>query len=145
MTRAEDAAQSLRDRGYIVTPSGREGRTWTVEMPAGIQLLTLNQRLHWATRARITHDLRLAAFAMARNARIPTLEKARVTVEYQPPKVRRKRDAGNWAPSGKACIDGIRDAGVFADDDSEHLVSEEYWIGEPYPRGRIVLHVTEVA
>jgi hypothetical protein len=41
-------------------------------------------------------------------------------------------------------IDGCRDAGVFPDDDSRHVVEESYRIGEPYPQGRMVLHVTEV-
>ena len=67
----------------------------------GHPVFNANERPHWAAKGRIVHDLRLAAFACAKNARIPRLERVRVVVEYQPPKVSRDRDAGNWAPTGK--------------------------------------------
>lgn len=126
-------------------PSSPEPRTFTICLPAGLELLNANERPHWAKKARITRELRKAAWACARSARVPRLERATVLVEYQPPPTSRTRDGGNWAPSGKALIDGCRDAGVFPDDNSRHVVQESYKIGEPYPKGRIVLHITEVA
>jgi crossover junction endodeoxyribonuclease RusA len=119
-------------------------RTWTLEMPAGMKLLNANQRPHWAAKGRIVAALRLAAFACAKNAHIPPLKQVRIVVEYQPPRKIRKRDGGNWAPTGKALIDGIRDAKIIPDDDSGHVVEEAYRIGEPYPLGRMVVHITEV-
>jgi Holliday junction resolvase RusA-like endonuclease len=113
-------------------------------MPAGIRLLSSNGRYHWSVRAAITHDIRKAAWACAKQAKIPPLKRASIIVEYQPPLVKRKRDAENVQPSGKAAIDGITDALVFADDNSEYVVSVKYTIGEPFPRGRIVIHITEV-
>jgi hypothetical protein len=111
-----------------------------------MRLLNLNYRRHWAEKGRITRDLRKAAWACARNAHIPHLERARVTVEFQPPKVSRKRDVDNvGAASGKPCIDGLTDAHVLDNDDARHLIAVTYRIGEPFPRGRLVLHVTEVA
>lgn len=125
-------------------PAPTEPRTWTIEMPAGIRLLNANDRQHWGQHYQVTRRLRQTAGWLAKAAKIPPLEHVRIVVEYQPPTTSRKRDSGNWAPTGKACIDGIRDARVIADDDSTRLVSEEYVIGKPFPRGRIVIHVTEV-
>lgn len=81
---------------------------------------------------------------MARQARIPRLERVSVVAEYQPPDQRR-RDADNPAPSVKACIDGIVAAGVLDDDESPRYVAEIICrIGEPYPGGRMVLFLAEV-
>lgn len=122
-----------------------EPRTFVIEMPAGLRLLNANQRPHWAVKNRITRQLRTASFAIAKRDKVPRLDRVRIVVEYQPPQRARSRDAGNWAPSGKALIDGLRDAKVLPDDNSRHVVEEAYRIGEPYPAGRMVLHVTEVA
>jgi len=124
-----------------VNPDGC-ARRWVIEMPAGTELLNSNQRHSWRYKARVTATLRETA---ARIARVPRLDQVRIEVEYQPSKVTRSRDGGNWAPSGKACIDGLRDAGVLPDDNSKHVLSETYSIGEPYPKGRLVLTITEAA
>jgi crossover junction endodeoxyribonuclease RusA len=115
-------------------------------MPAGMRLLSLNDRRHWAEKGRITRDLRSAACILAHQARIPPLERARVTVEYQPPPLTRRRDLDNVATaSGKPCIDGaIHDARVLPDDSPQYLTEVTYRIGHPHPRGRLVLTITEV-
>ena len=42
--------------------------------------------------------------------------------------------------------DGLVDAKVLTDDECPRYVEKiEYLIGKPYPRGRLVLHITEVA
>ena len=127
-------------------PAGPEPRTWTIEMPAGMDLLNANDRDgHWARRQRITTGLRQIAGWTARAQNIPPLQRAHILAVYEPPD-RRKRDAGNLYPSFKACIDGIvTDAGVLPDDDSTHLDGPDMRIGEKFPRGRLVLHITEVA
>lgn len=130
----------------MTAPAAAEPRTWTVELPPGLRLLSLNQRLHWAERARITRGLRQAAFVVARNAHIPPLERASVTVEYRPPLATRRRDLDNVpAASGKPAIDGIVDARVLRDDAPPYVTDLHYRIGEPCPRGRLVLHITEEA
>jgi hypothetical protein len=120
-------------------------RTWVLELPAGMKTLSLNQRLHWAERNRRNAALKQAAWALARNAKIPRLERASVVVEYQPPD-RRHRDADNAATaSGKACIDGIVAAGVLEDDESPRFITQvTYRIGERHPHGRLVLTIAEV-
>jgi crossover junction endodeoxyribonuclease RusA len=118
--------------------------SWSLYFPAGMEVLNSNQRLHWARKGAIVKRLRTASWALARN-HVPALDRVRIVIEYQPPKVTRKRDAGNLSPTGKALIDGLRDAKVLVDDDSEHVLEEAYRIGEPcLPFGRVVMHITEV-
>ena len=126
--------------------AGLQGRTWTLKLPAGLPLLSLNGREHWAARHRKTQALKDAATVMARQARLPRLQRVSVVAEYQPPNLRRRRDAENTcAPSAKACLDGIVAAGVLEDDECPRYVTGIFCtIGEPYPKGRLVLHLTEV-
>ena len=121
-------------------------RTWVIELPAGLRLLSLNDRLHWAEKGRRTRDLRAAGCVMSRKVKVPPLGRAKVTVEYQPPLVTRRRDLDNVATaSGKPLIDGaLRDARVLIDDSPEYLTEVTYRIGKPFPKGRVVLFITEV-
>jgi crossover junction endodeoxyribonuclease RusA len=119
-------------------------RTWRLEMPPGQELLNANDRIHWAKRNRITRQLRSDAHLMARHRKIPRLDRARIDGIYQPPPKSRRRDAGNWYPTYKAQIDGLVDAGVFADDDHTRVDGPHMSIGDPFPRGRIVLVITEL-
>ena len=100
------------------SPAGSTGRTYTIALPAGLKLLSLNDRLHFGARYRRRHrTLKKAAWVMAKWQGIPPLERVSVVVEYQP-RDRRHRDADNTCPSGKAAIDGIVAAGVLPDDES---------------------------
>jgi crossover junction endodeoxyribonuclease RusA len=119
-------------------------RSWTVELPPGMDLLNSNDRDgHWARRKRITEALRAAAGWAARQQKIPPLERAAIVAVYEPPD-RRRRDPQNWQPSFKACVDGLVDARVLPDDDSRHLDGPDPRLGEVCKGGRIVLHITEV-
>jgi hypothetical protein len=51
-----------------------------VELPAGLKVLSLNDRHHWAERARRAAALKKAAWAMALKVKIPPLESATITV-----------------------------------------------------------------
>ena len=114
-------------------------------MPPGMTLVNLNHRLHYAVRWRRSEDLKKAAWLMARKAQVPRLERVSIVVEYQPPDHRR-RDSDNIAPSAKALIDGIVAAQVLPGDESPRYVTEVTCrIGEFYPKGRLVVHLTEVA
>lgn len=131
-----------REAGRLTGAAARSGPTWVLELPAGLRTLSLNDRHHWAEKNRRASALKKAAWAMAHNARIPRLASAFITVEYQPPD-KRHRDHDNVpAASGKHCIDGIVAAGVLADDAPPHVAGLSYRIGEPFPKGRIVLHIT---
>jgi len=126
-----------------VAPSAGS-RTFTIALPAGMKLLSLNDRLHFGERHRRTQDLKRAACVMALHAKVPRLERVFVVVEYQPPDLRH-RDADNISPAGKAALDGIVAARCLAGDDSHHVAGVRCVIGEPFPKGRLVLHLTEVA
>ena len=83
-------------------------------------LLTANRDLHWAPRAEIIRTLRTTGELAARNAHIPALGRAHLTVHITWPDLRR-RDRANISPTIKALIDGIVDAGCLCDDDDDHL------------------------
>lgn len=120
-----------------------EPREVVIGLPAGLPLLSLNGRLHWAARNRIVQQLKSAAFVMARAAKAPPLQRAEVTVTYEPPD-RRRRDPDNLAPTGKAAIDGLVLAGVLPDDSAAHVAGVRYQIGPPHPRGRVIIRVLEI-
>lgn len=119
-------------------------RTWTIALPAGLKLLSPNQRLHWSERNRRFQSLKKAAWAMALNARIPALEHVTVTAEYQPPDGRHRDPDNAPAASLKPCIDGLVAAGVLAGDDRRHVSEVACRIGERYPKGRLLITITEV-
>lgn len=139
----QQAATSQRGGTDRATASDA-ARTWTIELPAGIPLLSLNQRLHFHERNRRSQVIKTAAWGMARQQRIPRLERAFIAVEYQPPD-RRHRDADNPIVSAKAAIDGLVLAGCLEDDECPKYVVGVYaTIGPIFPKGRLVLRVSEV-
>jgi crossover junction endodeoxyribonuclease RusA len=123
-----------------------ELREVTIELPS-LPLLSLNDRAHWTIRNGRAQVLKKAAWLMALKAKAPHLQRAEITVEYQPPD-KRRRDPDNLAPTGKAALDGLVLAGVLPDDDARHVTVVRYTIGQPYrdlhKRGRIILHVREI-
>jgi hypothetical protein len=128
----------------VSPPAGSTGRTYSIALPAGMKLLSLNGREHWASRHRRSQALKQAAWALAKQAKIPPLERVIVIAEHRPPD-RRHRDADNIAISVKACLDGIVAAGVLPDDECPRYVSKIVCtIGEPYPKGMLVLYLIEV-
>jgi crossover junction endodeoxyribonuclease RusA len=84
-------------------------------------LLTSNQRLHWATKARHTKVIRDMAWILAKHSHIQPMEAAELEVEATWPNRSRKRDSHNLQPTAKAAIDGFVDAGLLPDDSDKHL------------------------
>jgi crossover junction endodeoxyribonuclease RusA len=131
-----------------VTPHGDvargEGTTYTVALPVGLPLLNANRsrRQHWSAVRRTARDIRQAAFLAARSQHIPLLDRAHVVYVIHPTPQTRRRDPSNWAETGKAAVDGLVDAGVFPDDDSEHVIGPDPRLGEPVKGGQFVLHIT---
>lgn len=127
------------------SPSGSTARTWTVELPAGLRLLSLNGREHWSARNRAAQSLKKAAWAMTVNAKVPRLERIGVQVLYDPPD-RRRRDHDNLGATLKPLIDGIVAAGVVSDDDTGHVAPPLCEItGTVHPRGRLRIVISELA
>ena len=120
-------------------------REWRLEMPPGMELLNANHRPHWSARARITKDLRWAAYVIAKKAKIPPLARARVRCFYESPPTRAVKDVANLAPSAKALVDGaLVDAGVLVDDSDTYLIGPDMRRGPVHPQGRLVLVITEL-
>lgn len=69
-------------------------------------LLSSNQRLHWATKARATKAIREMAFVMCQHARPARMPAATCDVTVTWPD-NRVRDALNLEPTIKAALDGI--------------------------------------
>jgi crossover junction endodeoxyribonuclease RusA len=93
-------------------------RTWTTRLSDyRTPPLSLNDRMHWRKRAKITAEIRGLVCAWASTA-VPACSATEVELHYVPRDARR-RDADNLVPILKACCDGLVDAGVVPDDTPE--------------------------
>lgn len=91
------------------------------------ELLNLNDRHHWAKRARLVKEWRsMTGWVAVGFPKSMRPCPARVMVDVQLP-VRRlqRRDAHNYAPTVKAIIDGLVDAGVLRDDSTEFVITRD--------------------
>ena len=115
-------------------------------MPYG-DLLTSNQRLHHMAEYRLKKRLRQEAALTVRACRLPHLERAAVYYVLHPMPIKRKRDPGTWAPTAKAYVDGLVDAGLLPDDHSAHLVGPYPEMGPAVTTGgaRVSIVVVELA
>lgn len=123
-------------------------RTFVLLVPA-VTLINANERPHWRKKAAITAGIRWAAAMQARADRIPHLDRVDIIAEYLPP-TRQRRDPANWAPSAKAAVDGLVDAGVLDDDDHTRVTGPDMRLGETayvvtgQRRPRLLLRITEI-
>lgn len=90
--------------------------------------LSANQRLHWAPKAKRTAWLRDLAFAEADLSRhsLGTPRDCDHVAAFIGYLRNGKADPANAAPTVKALIDGMTDAGVWEDDDSTHVLGPTY-------------------
>jgi len=117
---------------------------YRIALPAGTGLLSANQRLTRFPQAAMTKVIREAACLMTRHAKVPRLERVHVLYIVHPESLSRRRDPGNWAPSAKAAVDGIVDAGVLEDDNSTRLVGPDPRLGTPVKGTQLVLVITDL-
>lgn len=101
-------------------------------LAAGLGWLSENQRLFWSVRSQRVRGWRLATAWRAKQERLPRLEYARIVCEMRFTDVR-VRDPSNWAPTAKACVDGLVDAGVFEDDNSSRVIGPDMRLGPKVP------------
>ena len=102
---------------------------------------TTNQRHHWTVRNRITQAWRSAAAWHARADRIrPVAGPVRIEATIRRADSRRF-DLDGHAPTVKACIDGLRDAGVLIEDDMRHMPTLTLTAGPKTPLGCVVLTI----
>jgi crossover junction endodeoxyribonuclease RusA len=108
----------------------------------GHEWITANQRLFWRIRSERTKMWRRSTAWHARAAKLPYIPAALIVCELRFA-TKHRRDPANWAPTAKACVDGLVDAGVFDDDDHKHITGPDMRIGAvvaPFLRG-VALHI----
>jgi crossover junction endodeoxyribonuclease RusA len=125
---AADRRAAVEGPGRATPGTARAANTcsWTLTLTG--RRLTANDRPHWTKRADVTREWRTLAWAQAKRAHIPPLERAHILVEWLPPD-RRRRDPANAGPMGKAAVDGIVDANVLIDDSSAYLDGPDFRLG----------------
>ncbi|MFF4526933.1 RusA family crossover junction endodeoxyribonuclease [Streptomyces bluensis] len=118
--------------------------SWRVELPVGTFLLNDNQRLHHRRKAEYIELIRRASGFAARAAKTPTFQRIHVFYVVHPKPDLRRRDPGNWSPTAKAAIDGLVDAGVVPDDNSDRVLGGDPRIGHPVKGSQFVLWITDL-
>ena len=107
---------------------------WRLIVPPGLELLSSNQRLHWAVKAKRVKALREWAGWEARRLKAPRMERVMLTVWVHPGARTRRIDQSNYHPTVKALVDGVVEAGALPDDSGRHVIAETYRLGAPWPR-----------
>lgn len=101
----------------------------TLTIPTPADWINLNQRHHWAKKAKLTKAWRNAAHLHARSVGLPQgLGKVRVVATIHKA-TNRQYDAHNLIPTVKAVIDGLVDYGLIPDDTNTHLVGPDMRAG----------------
>lgn len=88
-----------------------------IDLPFTSPPLSLNDRHHWAKRNRLNRTVRDITHALARNQRLDPIEVPVVVTLHYRQRVKRRIDKDNLYATIKPAIDGLRDAGVLAEDD----------------------------
>lgn len=95
-----------------------------VEFDPPAQLMSMNDRSHWRTKAEQNRNWRFAAHLAARNAQARYLDPCTVTV-ILPVVGNRRRDPMNYFATVKPIIDGLVDAGCWPDDTPQWVTTTE--------------------
>jgi hypothetical protein len=97
--------------------------------------LLQKSRLHWAAKARRIKEIRTSVALLAAHSpfKIPHLDGCTVQLEYRQ-RVTRKIDGDALAPTAKAAVDGLVDAGVCDDDDTTRVTHLPLVLLPPVPR-----------
>ncbi len=120
------------------------GQTYRLDLPWPRPPLNHNDRLHHMAEAPIKAEIRETVGWLAKAAKIPPAERIIVQLHYAPGR-KGRQDPMNWTRTTKPAIDGIVDAGVVRDDDTEHVHEEPPDIlfpPEPGPRCWLTVEVT---
>lgn len=119
-------------------------QSWSLALPAKTKLINANDSIHFRRKAELVKVIRNAAWTMARHSNIPALQRAHIYFVIHPDTSIKRRDPGNWAPSAKAAVDGLVDAGILPDDNKDHLLGPDPRIGDPVKGSQLVLWITDL-
>ncbi len=115
--------------------------TAEIFIPRVAAWLTTNSRDHWAVTNKRTQTWRKAAWAMTKAARLtPITGPVHVTATIHKT-TRARYDLDGHTPTVKACIDGIRQAGLLPEDDTTVIPQLTIRAGEPRTRAGILLRI----
>src|SRR5690554_444740 len=130
-------------RSSPVTPTRPVTRPWTrrrrdmepytIVIPATGEWLNANRRrnMHWSKDRELTGLWRTAAGWAAKASDVPALGPTRVVAQLRVVARRRSRiDPANYAPTAKACVDGLVDAGIWPDDSADWVEGPDMRLGE---------------
>ena len=139
------------ERPAAATVAGPRPAPFVIELPARLPLLNSNKNVAMHDRRRVIARLREAAAAAVREcpALLEAMEARRPAPLFDRahilgvlhPSTNGRRDPANWYPSFKACVDGLVDAGLFADDDHTHVLGPDMRLGAVRDRDQLVLVV----
>ena len=107
--------------------------SWTIRLPYATPPLSLNSRMHWATKARLTREIREVTATAARL--LPRCERIAVELHYVP-RDRRRRDVDNLVATLKPCLDAMVPH-LIPDDTPEYVT----WTVHIDPPNRIDPHL----
>jgi crossover junction endodeoxyribonuclease RusA len=93
--------------------------TLTFPIPNGA-ILNANMPINYRVKAMRVKALRDLSFSLGTEMNIPEFKECTVKIIVYPPSSRRV-DPPNFYPTVKPLIDGLTDAGAWADDDWKHL------------------------
>lgn len=101
-----------------------------------------NMRKNRWAKAKITRQIREDAANLAKSQNLPQIT-CRVDVlgVQHPAPGKRTVDSENISPLTKAAIDGLRDAGVLANDSPRYVRTVANTTGERVPGSQLVLHI----
>jgi crossover junction endodeoxyribonuclease RusA len=120
---------------------------WRLEFPAPAPWLSANTRRRHVAQAAERKLWRDATHVFARAKKLPKgLDRIRITATAAFP-TNRRRDVDNYAPTVKACLDGLRDYGLVLDDHARHVTAVEYQMSDRRSvsgYGYLVLEIREV-
>ena len=119
--------------------------SWELAIPAPTDWISLNHRMHWAAKAKLTKTWRLATSLAARNAGLPKgIPHIHITATVTKPS-RRAFDVHNLLPSLKAAIDGLVDYGLIEDDSTKYLTGPDMRVDPDVGPAAVVLTITAIA
>lgn len=119
-------------------PPGRIIQFWVPQFGPWINV---NDRMHWAKRARQTRTWREAGAVKARDECLPRLDRAEIRI-WVHKTTARKYDAMNLYPTWKAFVDGLVDYGLLPDDDNDHLTGPLIFAGAKHPEPGATISIT---
>ena len=115
-------------------------RSYRLSIPRGARpWLTDNQRMSWRPRAQIIKAWRQTAGYSGRAGEVPHFPHGAHIIAELRFSDARNRDPNNWNPTAKACIDGLVDARIFADDNHRLVIGPDMRIGPVVPRPDICI------